>query len=329
MKKFLNQGNKVKSYINLWGFALFLLPFTAFTQENTKHRVIISTDIGGSDPDDFQSMVHLLLYADTLAIVGLISSPPHGGRKSDILKTIDVYEKDYPKLGNKYPAPDYLRAITVQGATEVQQSTTPEIIKNEGVDLIITEALKPDLRPIYVLVWGSITDIAQALHQHPEIKPKLRVYYIGSWNTVQDTLARNYVYNKHPDLWLIENNTTFRGMYMGGYQGTNYGNNSFVNEKVKPFGALGKFFYEQKADIKMGDTPSVLYLLHGDPANPEGESWGGRFQKTEHGPHYWTDIQDPNLSQNNRAGAKTVNIWRKEYLDDWAKKMKKLEVNSP
>jgi hypothetical protein len=27
-------------------------------------RVIVSTDIGGTDPDDFQSMVHFLLYAD-------------------------------------------------------------------------------------------------------------------------------------------------------------------------------------------------------------------------------------------------------------------------
>jgi hypothetical protein len=34
-------------------------------------RVIVSTDIGGSDPDDFQSMVHLLVYADVLDIEGL------------------------------------------------------------------------------------------------------------------------------------------------------------------------------------------------------------------------------------------------------------------
>jgi hypothetical protein len=27
----------------------------------SKYRVIVSTDIGGTDPDDFQSMVHLLL----------------------------------------------------------------------------------------------------------------------------------------------------------------------------------------------------------------------------------------------------------------------------
>ena len=27
-------------------------------------RVIVSTDIGGTDPDDFQSMVHFLVYSD-------------------------------------------------------------------------------------------------------------------------------------------------------------------------------------------------------------------------------------------------------------------------
>src|SRR6218665_2014361 len=27
-------------------------------------RVLVSTDLGGTDPDDFQSMVHFLLYAD-------------------------------------------------------------------------------------------------------------------------------------------------------------------------------------------------------------------------------------------------------------------------
>ena len=29
-----------------------------------RYRVIVTTDIGGSDPDDFQSMAHYLLYSD-------------------------------------------------------------------------------------------------------------------------------------------------------------------------------------------------------------------------------------------------------------------------
>ena len=40
-----------------------------------RYRVVVSTDIGGTDPDDFQSMVHFLVYADCFDIEGLISSP--------------------------------------------------------------------------------------------------------------------------------------------------------------------------------------------------------------------------------------------------------------
>ena len=54
-----------------------------------RYRVIVSTDIGGSDPDDFQSMVHYLLYSDLFDTEGLISSPWGDGRKEDILAVID------------------------------------------------------------------------------------------------------------------------------------------------------------------------------------------------------------------------------------------------
>jgi hypothetical protein len=175
------------------------------------------------------------------------------------------------------------------------------------------------------LVWGSITDVAQAVHHDPSIKKNLRIYSIGSWNTDQDPNSRNYLFRNHQDLWWIENNTTFRGMYMGGDQSGDYGNISFVKKHIKGHGFLGGLFWEQKKDIKMGDTPSVLYLLHGDPENPESESWGGSFVKTGHGPNYWTDNPDPSLVENNRPGSKTVNKWRNEFLDDWAKRMEQLK----
>ena len=54
-----------------------------------RHRVLVSTDIGGRDPDDFQSMVHLLVYADVLDLEGLVASPPGPGKKEHILQVID------------------------------------------------------------------------------------------------------------------------------------------------------------------------------------------------------------------------------------------------
>ena len=290
-----------------------------------RYRVIISSDIGGSDPDDFQSMVHYLLYADLFDTEGLISSPPHKGRKEHILQAIDAYEKDFPNLvrhSARYPTPAALRNITKQGAIDPAPKegfSTP----TEGSRWIIERVKADDPRPLWVLVWGSITDVAQALHDDPSIKSKLRVYYIGSWNTQQDRAARDYVFNQHPDLWLIEADTTFRGMYMGGRQDGDLGNKSFVAQHVKGHGALGDLFFSQKPDIKMGDTPSVLYLLRGTPDDPSAESWGGSFAKTPHGPNYWTDRPDPALVESGRNGAKTVNRWREAYLADWRERMKR------
>lgn len=64
-----------------------------------RHRILISTDIGGTDPDDNQSIIHLLMYANEFDIEGLISSPSFGdGSKEEIERMIDMYAVDLPKL---------------------------------------------------------------------------------------------------------------------------------------------------------------------------------------------------------------------------------------
>ena len=54
-----------------------------------RQRVLVSSDIGGTDPDDLQSMAHFLLYADRFDVEGLVSSPYGPGRKQHILEVID------------------------------------------------------------------------------------------------------------------------------------------------------------------------------------------------------------------------------------------------
>ena len=102
--------------ILLFLFAITCWPHSA--DGDDRPRVIVSSDIGGSDPDDKQSFAHLFVYADRLAIEGLISSPPGAGRLKDIHETIDAYEQDYPSLkmySADYPTPDYLRSVSKQG----------------------------------------------------------------------------------------------------------------------------------------------------------------------------------------------------------------------
>jgi hypothetical protein len=292
-----------------------------------RYRVVVSTDIGGSDPDDFQSMIHYFVYADLFDTEGLISSPPHAGRKAHLLEAIDAYEQDFPRLRRhsaRYPTPDELRRVTKQGAIDPAPPagfSSP----TEGSRWIVERAKAPDPRPLYVLVWGSITDVAQALHDAPGIKSKLRVYYISSWNTRQDQAARDYVYHQHRDLWWIESDTTFRGMYIGGNQAGDLDNREFIQRHVRRRGALGALFFAKKPDIKMGDTPSVLYLLRGTPDDPTADSWGGAYVATGHGQQYWTDNPDPALAEPQRPGAKTVSKWREDFLRDWQQRMSRLE----
>ena len=247
-------------------FGLLILPVAATLARTpqgspaseTRPRVIVSTDIGGTDPDDFQSMVHFLLYADMFDVEGLVSSPYGPGRREHILGVLDRYAADYPNLktySDRYPAPDVLRGLTRQGAIE---SAPPGGVgrATEGSDWIVRSARRNDPRPLWVLVWGGIDDLAQALHDAPDILPKLRVYFIGGPNKMWSVEAYDYIERQHPGLWMIEANSTYRGWFTGGNQAGEWGNAAFVAQHVAGRGALGAFFATQLGgSLKMGDSP--------------------------------------------------------------------------
>ena len=264
---------------------------SAPTSDGVRHRVIVSTDIGGTDPDDFQSMVHLLVYADVLDIEGLISSPFGDGRTQAILDVIDCYEKDFPNLkthSDKYPTPDSLRAITKQGETD-RAPYTGFRKATEGSKWLVECARRDDPRPLHVLVWGGIEDVAQALHDAPDVLSKLRVYWIGGPNKKWAPDAYQYIVENHPKMWIIESNAAYRGWFTGGNQSGDWGNRRFVAKHVKGKGALGDFFVEQKSDVKMGDTPSVGWLLKGKPNDPSQPAWGGSYVRAWERPYLLLD----------------------------------------
>jgi hypothetical protein len=118
-----------------------MFAFTAFTSyaaeasanaaanssKNTKRlRVIMTSDfppfpVTNSDPDDVQSMVRFLLYANEFEIEGLIASAGTYGmvaEKKNILAVLDEYDKvdeNLRKHDPKYPTADALRAVTFEG----------------------------------------------------------------------------------------------------------------------------------------------------------------------------------------------------------------------
>src|SRR5690606_37364245 len=206
-----------------------------------KSRIIVLSDIGTKvDPDDFQSMVHLLLYSNILDIEGLIGSMTwRGDNMEAIEEVIAAYEKDYKNLTSHspdFPTPEYLRSVTKKGATKASNGGY-RTKGTQGSDWIIKKAQEDDPRPLWISVWGAITDVAQAVHDDPTIKEKIRVFSIGAWNTTQDQAARDYLYEHHPDLYWIESDDTFRGMWAGGEQSGDFSGEAFVKKHIRGHGA--------------------------------------------------------------------------------------------
>ena len=245
-------------------------------------RVIVSTDVGGSDYDDYQSLVHLLLYADAVDLEGLISPPFNAGGAREILRISACYERDYPNLkvhSDRYPAAAALRAMTKQGAPQ-RHGPSGFGAATEGSDWIVVRARANDPRPLFVLVWGSIADLAQALHDAPDIADKLRVHFIGGPNKMWNADSYDYIEQNFPRLHFVESNSTYFGWFVGGDQEGEWGNAQFVAAHVKGHGALGDFFTDLRGGglkLKMGDTPSLAWLLHGTPEDPSQPGWGGQF----------------------------------------------------
>lgn len=250
-------------------------------------RILITTDIGGTDPDDNQSMMHYLLYSNEFDCEGLISSPSYGdGNVKEIIRMIGLYEKDLPRLrqhAEGWPSADYLRSIAKQGrhgAAPLCGYTTA----TEGSDWIVKCARREDKRPLYVLVWGGLDDVAQALHDAPDIASKVRIHWIGGPNKKWSLPSYCYIVEHFPHLWFIENNESYRG-FIANYKNPDKYNAGFYEHFVKGAGHLGADFYNYKEGLpKLGDTPTLLYMMDGNPAEPERESWGGSFVKINHSP---------------------------------------------
>lgn len=317
-------------------------------------RVLVSTDLGG-DPDDIQSLIHILHYTDILKLEGLISSPGPGSinRAAGIVEWVERTDLDYLRA---HGHPDLMtEAAVLAGVRQGAMSPgAPEPDRTtDGSRWIVERATAPDLlgldRPLWVLVWGSLTDVAQALHDEPAIAERIRIYYIGSSNTTADPDSRDYVYRfmqeKAPNLWWIENgilprlqHDTFRGVYLGGDQSGEWDKHTYVEQTIRRRGGTHNGKYALRTGdamplahhpgsddnhLKEGDTASFLYLLSpvvggvGDVDDATQPSWGGQFRRPEPDryPNYYVDLDAP--AEECQA---TINRWRVDFLRDWQKR---------
>jgi len=263
-------------------------------------RVLVTTDINidRGDLDDRQSMAHLLMYADEVNLRGIIPYRFNAGGVEATLAAMDAYEQDYqdPKtqysaLG--YPTPDALRSLIARNPRSARR-------------LLLHEAQQASPKdPLYVLVWGDMQILREALQAEPAIADHLRVLSIGTHlksPRANDCTEKNwnsggrddiYTDERFHHLWWVENDWTFEGMFWGDEPGA-------LLDRLKDYGALGHHIWDvvQPYDwahyFRAGDTPSLLYVLdpNHDLDDPTQGSWAGQFYQPfpESRPHYYTDV---------------------------------------
>ena len=261
-----------------------------------KPRLVVLTDIGPAEvePDDNESAVRLMSYADRFEIEAIITSigwncDPYPPEWAEYLyRVIDAYGVDVHNLMKRsgqtgfksleeengkqelgyWPSMEYVRSRAVMGSPRAGIGVIGPDNNTAGSDLLIKLADEDDPRPIYVCSWGGANTLSQAIwkvqqeRSPEELKAflnKFRLYTI----TDQDMVYRmrmNRAYSSHQ--WLRRDFSE----YLWGVE---------------------------------GDTPSFLNAMPNglnDPDHPEQVGWGGCHQfgiSPDRITNAWTNWQDP------------------------------------
>lgn len=246
----------------------------------SKTRMIVMTDIGGSDPDDTQSMVHLLVSLDQVDLEGIISQHawvPYGtGAVDTIQKLIKGYETVLPHLQKHsagFPAADYLRSIVKVGQPVAAMAGVGDGRDSEGSEWIIKTVDKEDIRPVWIAAWSGLSTLAQALWKVQQTRSKEQVDAFVSRIRVYDVLGQDdagaWITKQFPHLTYIRNKEIY------GWPPSD----EWTREYVQNVGPLGSF-YPNRIWATEGDSPSFMYCLDNGlncPEHPEYGGWGGRF----------------------------------------------------
>ena len=201
-----------------------------------KPRIVVMTDIGPAEvePDDNESAVRLLAYADRFEIEGIITTigwncdPYPEDWAVYMTRVIDAYQTDVQNLMKRsnqnsfnnieseqgrqelgyWPSADYLRSRTVMGSVRAGISVIGKDNNSAGSDLLIRLADEDDDRPIWLCSWGGANTFAQAVwrvkqeRSPEELKKflnKFRLYTITDQD-MQYHMRMNRGYSSHQ--WL-------------------------------------------------------------------------------------------------------------------------------
>jgi hypothetical protein len=278
-----------------------------------KPRVIIMSDIGGSEPDDLQSFIRLLLYSNELDIEGLIGVNSQFGVNRGDTKVFDSIIQEYSKIlpnlkihASGYPSAEELQSVVYEG-----QRTYPDMegvgkgFSTPGSNHILQVLKNSDTRPLWILAWGGTNTLAQTLYDlsneglPPEVL-KRHISKIHVYDIAGQDLSGAWIAHAFPSIFYIRSKNQFRAFsHRESWQGhscqdgdLSIANPEWFKQNIREnHGSLGKMYPSAKY-MWEGDTPSFLYLIPNglsDPKHPSYGSWGGRFsiEKIENAGRYY------------------------------------------
>ncbi|KAH8653578.1 hypothetical protein BX600DRAFT_471196 [Xylariales sp. PMI_506] len=320
-----------------------------------KLRVFVVSDIS-NEPDDAQSLVRFLLYGNEFDTQGLVACTSNWMRKNvhpeDMRTIVEAYGQVVDNLNahvhpdNQYPSAEYLLSI-IKGGPPLygKEALEPDVPLSEGAALLINQ-LDASERPLWVLSWGGMNVVAQAL-QHVQqtrsvdeaakLRQKLRIYTISD----QDDTGM-WIRVTFPDIFYICSIHGWKDYGMAAWTGIS-GDLLFPLDEGGPdvtkvkkewlteniqIGALGKV-YPNSSFIMEGDTPTFLYLMQnglGSPENPHWGSWGGRYGLADLGgaAKHYSDVRDRVVGKDGRVyntNKATIWRWRDAFQNDFAARM--------
>lgn len=309
-------------------------------------RIVILSDIG-NEPDDSESFVRFLLYADQFDVEGLIATTSTWQRDrvqpALIAERIDAYARVRANLlhhAQGYPEPSALRAVLRSGRAAYGMAGVGEGQDSDASRLLITAVDRADARPLWVSVWGGAVDLAQALwHVRATRSPaevdrfvsRLRVYAISDQDDAGPWIRRTF-----PQLfwigsvhgWKEYSLATWNGISGDlmrpemGWPDADMVSNDWIDRYIRR-GPLG-LLYPRHSFLMEGDSPAFLYLLRtglGDRAHPEQGSWGGRYTLSDPSAGHYGDAADRFVDDKGkpwRGNQATIFRWRAAMQNDFA-----------
>jgi hypothetical protein len=354
---------KMKYYLIFMFFGLSLLvnaQTPLIFEEPNKQRVFVLTDIT-NEPDDQQSLVRFLVYANEYDIEGIVATTSTHLRNNIRKDKIEELVKNYGKVkanldkhADGFPTMEFLLSVTSEHLPLYSMDGVGEGKDSPGSEMLIKAVDREDDRPLWVSVWGGANCLAQALWkvQHTrseaEVKKfvdKLRIYAISDQDFSGPWVRHNFpgifyiVDASAGDNWREYYKATWTGI--GGDRWYKNGpmvdfelvDNPWLMKNIRDnHGPLGSYYLPSEY-IMEGDTPSFIGLIQNGLAwykSPVYGGWAGRYElHKSYGEvdKIWTssiNTQDEViLSDGRKEASNQATIWRyrKAFQHDFAARM--------